>query len=431
MQASFVALLVALAVPRSADADAARPKRLALLPLAVANVSAADAATLGDLIAERAARYPQLEVISSADINTLLGLERVRDAVGCDNVSCAVEIGGALDADLMIAGRTGAFGASRTINLVLFDVRSSKTIARGLETVESVEALGGAVGRILDKLLGPAPAGEPETPVDLMPDPHLPLDKAVYLVLRRLNAGAYGEAEAPGAVAGGRGVDSAFAHATARTIQQRALRVVCSAAPDSVKVAALDSYLEAEPSRGREDFAREYATTTRDQLLNGRWAYGITLLDAGYLWPGGFSAEVARWKWMHTQVSAATGYYNKQDGHTSWGLGFGGFGLATHPANTGHELGFLIYPFSFGKYETNSGVSGTALVLTKAYYRYYLTTDIPVLWATHFELGAVGPAAWQTAAGWYARRPPVGAYLSIGLGSFENETRFQKSCGKE
>ena len=48
------------------------------------------------------------EAIGPDDINAMLGFEKVKDAVGCDEISCVVEIGSALGVDYLAAGNVAA-----------------------------------------------------------------------------------------------------------------------------------------------------------------------------------------------------------------------------------------------------------------------------------------------------------------------------------
>ena len=53
----------------------------------------------------------------------MLGLDKMKQAVGCDDVSCAAEIGGALGINYMVAGTAGKLGSRIVFSLKLIDTK--------------------------------------------------------------------------------------------------------------------------------------------------------------------------------------------------------------------------------------------------------------------------------------------------------------------
>ena len=65
------------------------------------------------------------QVMSQADVVTLLGVEQQKQLTGCEGDSCMAEIGGALGAQWMVSGTVGALGSRRIITLKLLDVNAA------------------------------------------------------------------------------------------------------------------------------------------------------------------------------------------------------------------------------------------------------------------------------------------------------------------
>ena len=84
-----------------------------------------------------------------------MGLEKLRDAVGCDDVSCATEIGGAAGSDLLLTGTIGKLGSRLTVGLTLIDVVGATVHARAHQSiVDDEDEYENAIAAALDELLG-------------------------------------------------------------------------------------------------------------------------------------------------------------------------------------------------------------------------------------------------------------------------------------
>lgn len=133
----------------------ARPK-LALMPLVALRMDESVVQILSEILATEVANRGTYEVISASDINAMLGMEKMKSALGCDNESCLAEIGGALGADFMLSGSVGRLGDKLNISLVLFDQATVKVKGRVRESVPNDEnRFEQGMLACLDKLLGP------------------------------------------------------------------------------------------------------------------------------------------------------------------------------------------------------------------------------------------------------------------------------------
>jgi TolB-like protein len=158
---ALAALTVLCAVPLRAQAPAPRP-RLAVLPLAGNNVAAHVPLALDDVIAIEISRSQRFEVIASGEIRSMLGLEEMKQAVGCDDASCIAEIGGALDVTYVVSGKVSRLGEQFHVSLTMSDVKAARVEARALETAAADEGLlpdaaRRAVASLLREQLAPPP----------------------------------------------------------------------------------------------------------------------------------------------------------------------------------------------------------------------------------------------------------------------------------
>src|SRR4051812_11218194 len=115
---SMLALLVlpsiALAAPPSVK------PRLAFLELTTgAGVEKGTASTAGDLLVVALSETGKFDVITQADIKSILGLEAQAQLLGCAEASCMVDLGGALGAAYLVTGSLGKLGGQMQLTLSL------------------------------------------------------------------------------------------------------------------------------------------------------------------------------------------------------------------------------------------------------------------------------------------------------------------------
>lgn len=70
------------------------------------------------------------EAIGPEDINAMVGFEKVKDAVGCDDAGCIAELGNALGVDYLVAGNVASLNKATVVTLKIIDVRNTKVLAR-------------------------------------------------------------------------------------------------------------------------------------------------------------------------------------------------------------------------------------------------------------------------------------------------------------
>jgi hypothetical protein len=110
-----------------------RPKA-ALMPLAAKNLAKETVEILDLLLAAELDKAGRWQLIGVSDINAMIGLEKMKQAAGCDDVACAAELGGALGVDVLISGTAGKLGDELVVQLTLIDIKASKVLRRGHAT---------------------------------------------------------------------------------------------------------------------------------------------------------------------------------------------------------------------------------------------------------------------------------------------------------
>jgi hypothetical protein len=80
-----------------------------------------------------------LRTVSPEDIQLMLSVEKQKDAMGCDEVRCIAELGGALGTDYVIYGQIGLAGTQYNLTLTAIDAKRSLAVARVSNLVAGTE----------------------------------------------------------------------------------------------------------------------------------------------------------------------------------------------------------------------------------------------------------------------------------------------------
>jgi hypothetical protein len=86
--------------------------------------------TLTAAISQELDRMGPFKAISSQDIAQMLAFENMKDALGCDSVSCLAEIGGALGVDFLVTGNVTLLGETYLIQMQLMNTKESRVESR-------------------------------------------------------------------------------------------------------------------------------------------------------------------------------------------------------------------------------------------------------------------------------------------------------------
>jgi hypothetical protein len=126
-----------------------------VLPLQAQRIEKETVEIISSLLVAELDASRRYRVISSADINAMLGLEKMKDAAGCDDVACAAEIGGALGVKYLVSGSVSRLGHEFIVQVSLIDVSRATVMERGRAVVEDDERnYRTAVERAAAELLG-------------------------------------------------------------------------------------------------------------------------------------------------------------------------------------------------------------------------------------------------------------------------------------
>ncbi len=122
---------------------AEKPK-LAITALSSAGEVAPDIAkSITELVTAEVAARGYFDAISSAEIATLLGVERQRQLLGCneESGSCLAEMTGAIGARFVMSGTLAKLGGVFQLNLQVMDTNTAKVIGRSSKLARDFEAL--------------------------------------------------------------------------------------------------------------------------------------------------------------------------------------------------------------------------------------------------------------------------------------------------
>jgi len=121
-------LLIAL-LSGPASGEEAEPIHLAVLEFASkGGVTPQQMEVLSDMLSTEIRKLGKYSVIGANDIRSTLQLEERRKIMGCNDESCAAEVGGALGVQWIVVGNIGLFGKTYVMNLKLLDARQVKLL---------------------------------------------------------------------------------------------------------------------------------------------------------------------------------------------------------------------------------------------------------------------------------------------------------------
>jgi hypothetical protein len=130
--------------------------KVAVLDFTLAGTAHPDLArVMGDGAARGAAKAPNVQVMSQGEIVALLGLERTKQMLGCDDPSCVTELAHALDSDRLISGSLTILDRTSLITVRLIDAKQARTLSRATATLaDATEAeLVDNAGRLAHEVL--------------------------------------------------------------------------------------------------------------------------------------------------------------------------------------------------------------------------------------------------------------------------------------
>lgn len=119
-----------------------KPK-LAVLDLQNNGAPPEAATALSEAMAQEISRRGFFDVITSADVRTLLGMERQKQLIGCSDEakSCTAELAGALGARFVLSGTLSKLGDAFQLSLQTLDTQRSQPVGRSIRIANDVQEL--------------------------------------------------------------------------------------------------------------------------------------------------------------------------------------------------------------------------------------------------------------------------------------------------
>jgi hypothetical protein len=109
--------------------------KCAAMPLRTKDMKAQMAFVMDELVLSEL-QQAGFESIGPDDINALIGFEKTKQAIGCDDMACATELGNALGVNYLVAGSVALVEGSVVLTLKLLDTRNPRVLARSNKVAE-------------------------------------------------------------------------------------------------------------------------------------------------------------------------------------------------------------------------------------------------------------------------------------------------------
>ena len=119
-------LVVGILAADGAPSDETREK-LVVMPLQLSGLPQESVAIMDELLTNAVRDVGQHDVIGKSDVDSMLQAEGSTE-LACDDLNCAVEIGGALGARFLLSGRVAKLGDNLIIVLKLIDATAQKVV---------------------------------------------------------------------------------------------------------------------------------------------------------------------------------------------------------------------------------------------------------------------------------------------------------------
>ncbi len=132
-----------VAAPPPAKGPTGKPRLVVLELTAAGGVDPTVAGALAETITITVAQRGFFDVVSTKDVQTLLGMERQKQMMGCseDGQSCLAELAGAIGARFVLSGSLARLGDAYQLTLQTLDSSKAQPLGRSVRIASSLEAL--------------------------------------------------------------------------------------------------------------------------------------------------------------------------------------------------------------------------------------------------------------------------------------------------
>ncbi len=116
--------------------------RLLVQQFTVRGVDEATAESISDGVGPEIDRRGYFRSLTSKDVQTILGLERQKQLMGCAEASsCLAELAGAMGAPYLLSGTISQIGPSLQLSMQMIDVSKSQVVARSIRIARDAQGL--------------------------------------------------------------------------------------------------------------------------------------------------------------------------------------------------------------------------------------------------------------------------------------------------
>lgn len=129
-------VLLSLGTALGAAEPAAEKPGIVVLPLRAESASdKTRAGILDEMLVAEVERYDRYRVLAMSDVKALLGFDKTAEALGCDDASCAAQIGGALGVRYIIAGSISSIEGDIVLAIKMLDTQAALVVDRATADV--------------------------------------------------------------------------------------------------------------------------------------------------------------------------------------------------------------------------------------------------------------------------------------------------------
>jgi hypothetical protein len=165
-------MLIPTAYALLAVVSLASPAKIALLPISPgAGVDEKTAESISGAAAAEIHKVPGISLVTQQDMAALLGFDKQRALLGCQEESCLAEVGGALGVDRLVIGNLSKLAESWLVSLKLMDVKKARLLTRADRRLRNgtlddvLDALPEMVAEVFSPVEPPAPPSAVTAPV--------------------------------------------------------------------------------------------------------------------------------------------------------------------------------------------------------------------------------------------------------------------------
>lgn len=130
-----------------------RKATVAVIGVATANPDVARALT--EVAVQKLATYEGFKVWGPLEVEAVIGLEKQKDLVGCDDTVCLTSIAGALNVDALLLASASVVAETYVVSVKILDARNLAVLGRAMRKTSEGELLSvveGAVAEVAERL---------------------------------------------------------------------------------------------------------------------------------------------------------------------------------------------------------------------------------------------------------------------------------------